>query len=135
VAVLVSVFSSSFTALLQPLMAVSRLKRREMTTDEDVYEFRLNPALNRLLLAVLRAEVGMALAGVRRPAGDSRIVAGRPVSIFLRCKSAEESVCFLVLCTQGRRGERGCAAAFGRRPGYEDVGRVVENGPCRPTGS
>ena len=76
-------FSSSFTALLLPLMAASRLKRHEKTkagtTDEDVYEIRLNPVLNRLLLAVLRAEVGMTLAGIRWPAGGSRIVVARAV--------------------------------------------------------
>jgi SAM-dependent methyltransferase len=75
-------FSSSFTALLLPLMAASRLKRQEKTkagtTDEDVYEIR-NPVLNRLLLAVLRAEVGMTLAGIRWPAGGSRIVVARAV--------------------------------------------------------
>jgi SAM-dependent methyltransferase len=72
-------FSSSFTALLLPLMAASRLKRRAKKTDEDIYEFRLNPALNRFFLEVLHAEVRMALAGVRWPAGGSRIVVGRAV--------------------------------------------------------
>jgi SAM-dependent methyltransferase len=72
-------FSSSFTALLLPLMAASRLKRRQKTTDEDAYEFKLNPALNRLLLAVLSAEVEMTLAGIRWPAGGSRIVVARAV--------------------------------------------------------
>ena len=72
-------FSSSFTALLLPLMAASRLKGRGKTPDEDVYEFRLNPALNRLLLEVLRAEVRMTLAGVGWPAGGSRVVVARAV--------------------------------------------------------
>ena len=40
-------FSSSFTTLLLPLMAVSRLKGRGKKPDEDIYEFRLKPALNR----------------------------------------------------------------------------------------
>jgi SAM-dependent methyltransferase len=69
-------FSSSFTALLLPLMAASRL-RRDKRSDDDVYEFRLNPAVNRLFLETLRAEVRLTLAGVRWPAGGSRIVVAR----------------------------------------------------------
>jgi SAM-dependent methyltransferase len=72
-------FSSSFTALLLPLMAASRLKRRGTEPDEDVYELRLNPAVNRLLLQILRAEVHMTLAGIRWAAGGSRVVVGRAV--------------------------------------------------------
>jgi SAM-dependent methyltransferase len=72
------VFSSSFTALLLPLMATSRL-RPDKRSDEDVYEFELNPAINRILLETLRAEVRMTLAGFRWPAGGSRIVVGRAV--------------------------------------------------------
>ena len=72
-------FSSSFTALLLPLMAASRLKRRGKETDEGIYEFRLNPAVNRLFLGILHAEVRMTLAGVRWPAGGSRVMVGRAV--------------------------------------------------------
>ncbi|MEH2561441.1 class I SAM-dependent methyltransferase [Bradyrhizobium sp. AZCC 2289] len=72
-------FSSSFTALLLPLMAASRLKNRGKKTTEDIYEFKLNPALNRIFLEVLRAEVGITLAGVRWPAGGSRIVVGQAI--------------------------------------------------------
>jgi SAM-dependent methyltransferase len=72
-------FSSSFTALLLPLMAASRLKRRGKETDEDIYELRLNSALNRLFLEILHAEVRITLAGVHWPAGGSRIVVGRAV--------------------------------------------------------
>jgi SAM-dependent methyltransferase len=72
-------FSSSFAALLLPLMAVSRLKGHGKKPDEDIYEFRLNPALNRLLLEVLYVEVRMTLAGVRWPAGGSRVVVARAV--------------------------------------------------------
>lgn len=71
-------FSSSFTALLLPLMAASRL-RRDKAADEDVYEFRLNPSVNRLFLEILRAEVRMTLAGVRWPAGGSRVVVARAI--------------------------------------------------------
>jgi SAM-dependent methyltransferase len=70
-------FSSSFTALLLPLMAASRLHRKKK--DEDAYEFSPNPAVNRVLLQVLRAEVRMTLAGFNWPAGGSRIVVGRAV--------------------------------------------------------
>lgn len=71
------VFSSSFTALLLPLMAASRLRGGK--SDEDAYEFKLNPVLNRLFLETLRAEVRMTLAGVPWPAGGSRVVVGRAV--------------------------------------------------------
>ncbi len=70
-------FSSSFTALLLPLMAASRLKKTK--DEEKPYEFSLNPALNHLLLQILRAEVRFTLAGVRWPLGGSRIVVGRAV--------------------------------------------------------
>jgi SAM-dependent methyltransferase len=73
-------FSSSFTALLLPLMAISRLKDRGKGAEEDMdREFKVNPHVNRLLTAILRAEVGMTLAGWRWPAGGSRIVVGRAV--------------------------------------------------------
>ena len=67
------VFSSSFTALLLPLMAASRL-RGDKRSDEDVYEFKVNPAINRVFLETLYAEVRMTLAGVGWPAGGSRVV-------------------------------------------------------------
>ena len=72
-------FSSSFTALLLPLMAVSRLKRRGKETEEDIYEFRMNPAVNRLFFEIMHAEVRMTLAGICWLAGGSRIVVGRAV--------------------------------------------------------
>jgi hypothetical protein len=73
-------FSSSFTALLLPLMAASRLRGRGKETDDDVSrEFTLNRHLNNIFTAVLRAEVRMTLAGWRWPAGGSRIVVGRAV--------------------------------------------------------
>jgi SAM-dependent methyltransferase len=73
-------FSSSFTALLLPLMAASRLKRRGSEQNGDGFrEFKLNPYINRLFTAILRAEVRMTLAGWRWPAGGSRIVVARAV--------------------------------------------------------
>jgi SAM-dependent methyltransferase len=73
-------FSSSFTALLLPLMAASRLKGRGKTDNDDIdREFTLSPGVNSLLIAVLRAEIRMTLAGLNWPAGGSRIVVGRAI--------------------------------------------------------
>jgi SAM-dependent methyltransferase len=72
-------FSSSFTASLLPLMAASRLRGRKPTNDDIFHEFRLNPGVNRLFTAILRAEIRLTLAGTRWPAGGSRIVVGRAV--------------------------------------------------------
>ncbi|MBR1277681.1 methyltransferase domain-containing protein [Bradyrhizobium sp. AUGA SZCCT0283] len=70
-------FSSSFTALLLPLMAASRLRRNK--ADEDAYEFRLNSTVNQILLRALQSEVAMTLAGVRWAAGGSRVVVARAI--------------------------------------------------------
>jgi SAM-dependent methyltransferase len=73
-------FSSSFTAWLLPLMAISRLKSCGKKQDEDIHrEFKVNPHVNRLFTVVLGAEVRMTLAGWSWPAGGSRIVVGRAV--------------------------------------------------------
>jgi SAM-dependent methyltransferase len=74
-------FSSSFTALLLPLMAASRLKGgAENGQDGDrFHEFRLNRHVNNVLTAILRMEVRMTLAGMKWPAGGSRVVVGRAV--------------------------------------------------------
>lgn len=70
-------FSTSFTSLLLPMMAISRLKKKK--ADEDAYEFKLNPVLNVLLLRLLRFEVRLTLAGLRWPAGGSRVVVARAI--------------------------------------------------------
>jgi len=73
-------FSSSFTALLLPLMAASRLKGRGKVNNDDIdREFTLSPGINNLLISVLRAEIRMTLAGLNWPAGGSRIVVGRAI--------------------------------------------------------
>jgi SAM-dependent methyltransferase len=73
-------FSSSFTAVLLPLMAASRLMRRSGKQDGDVFsEFRLNSHVNKAFIAILRLEVRSTLAGLRWPAGGSRIVVARAV--------------------------------------------------------
>jgi SAM-dependent methyltransferase len=73
-------FSSSFTAVLLPLMIMSRLKGRDKDNSDSIdSEFNLNPYINRVFTAVLRAEVRLALAGFSWPAGGSRVVVGRAV--------------------------------------------------------
>jgi SAM-dependent methyltransferase len=73
-------FSSSFTALLLPLMAASRLKGEGKQQDQDPFrEFKINRRLNDLFTAILRAEVRMTLAGWTWPAGGSRIAVARAV--------------------------------------------------------
>ena len=73
-------FSSSFTAMLLPLMAASRLKGKGKNSNDDIdREFNLSPGVNKLLIAVLRAEIRLTLAGFNWPAGGSRIVVGRAV--------------------------------------------------------
>jgi SAM-dependent methyltransferase len=71
-------FSSSFTALLLPLMAASRLRSGEHDGD-GFREFRLNRHVNAALLEILRAEVRLTLAGWSWPAGGSRVVVARAV--------------------------------------------------------
>ena len=73
-------FSSSYTALLLPLMVASRMTGRgKQSSDDPNQEFALNPVVNGLFTAILRAEVRMTLAGLAWPAGGSRIVVGRAV--------------------------------------------------------
>ncbi|MGM4872151.1 class I SAM-dependent methyltransferase [Bradyrhizobium sp. 956_D2_N1_5] len=73
-------FSSSYTSLLLPLMVASRLKSRGKAGNEEVErEFALDPRVNSIFTTILRAEVRMTLAGLRWPAGGSRIVVGRAV--------------------------------------------------------
>jgi SAM-dependent methyltransferase len=73
-------FSSSYTALLLPLMAANRLRGQGSETEQDVFdEFRLNRHVNRLFTAILHLEVRATLGGVRWPAGGSRIVVARAV--------------------------------------------------------
>ena len=75
-------FSSSYTVILLPLMALSRLKSRANPrhADADVTrEISVSGGLNRCLTALLRAEVSLTLAGIRWPFGGSRIVVARAV--------------------------------------------------------
>ena len=73
-------FSSSFTALLLPLMVASRLGEIGKKRNDDIFhEFRISPFVNRLFTAISRAEIRMTLAGLNWPLGGSRIVVGRAV--------------------------------------------------------
>jgi SAM-dependent methyltransferase len=73
-------FSSSFTALLLPLMAASRMMSRGNEQNGDGFrEFRLNRYVNGVFMAILRTEVRLTLAGGQWPVGGSRIVVARAV--------------------------------------------------------
>jgi SAM-dependent methyltransferase len=75
-------FSSSYTVVLLPLMALSRLKARAnpRRADADVTrEISVSGRLNTALTTLLRAEARLTLAGIRWPVGGSRIVAARAV--------------------------------------------------------
>jgi SAM-dependent methyltransferase len=75
-------FSSSFTAVLLPLLAANRLKARVIPgrADCDIeHEIAPGPWLNGALTAILRAEVRLTLAGLRWPIGGSRVVVARAV--------------------------------------------------------
>lgn len=73
-------FSSSYTALLLPLMVASRLAGTGKKPSDDIFhEFRISPFVNRLFTAISRSEVRMTLAGLKWPLGGSRIVVGRAV--------------------------------------------------------
>jgi hypothetical protein len=60
-------------------MAANRLRRASSEQDDGAItrEFRLNRHVNSLFTAILRAEIGMTLAGMKWPAGGSRVVAAR----------------------------------------------------------
>ncbi|MBU1312767.1 MAG: class I SAM-dependent methyltransferase [Alphaproteobacteria bacterium] len=72
-------FSSSYTAVLLPLMAASRMRRSRPEQLEAMLkrEFDMAAPVNAVLRAVLHTEVTVTLAGLRWPAGGSRIVVGR----------------------------------------------------------
>jgi SAM-dependent methyltransferase len=72
--------SFSYTATLLPLLVASRIKARIRPSPQDLSrEVALHPAVNAALLAILRAEVRLSLAGVRWPAGGSRVIVARAV--------------------------------------------------------
>jgi hypothetical protein len=76
------VFSSSFRAILLPLMAANRFKARLTpgAADTDIQRgTALGPRVNSVLTAILRAEVRLTLAGLRWPLGGSCVVVARAV--------------------------------------------------------
>jgi len=73
------IFSSSYTALLLPVMAANRWRIRYDEAKDELSEFRLNRYINRLFTAILSVEIRATLAGLSWPAGGSRIVVARAV--------------------------------------------------------
>jgi SAM-dependent methyltransferase len=73
------IFSSSYISLLLPMLIVNRLLAGRGKKDPSAIEreFQLAPAVNSILRAITNAEVALTLAGVRWPAGGSRIVVAR----------------------------------------------------------
>ncbi len=74
-------FTSSYNAVLLPLMAASRSLRLTRDEVDNGAELTIGPLANRLLTACLRAEVRLTLAGMRWPLGGSRFVVARALSI------------------------------------------------------
>jgi SAM-dependent methyltransferase len=78
-------WSTSFNALLLPLMMASRtimnLRAYRHARPDPWAEFRIAPWLNRALSSVLRLELSLTAAGIRWPLGGSRfVVAHRPLT-------------------------------------------------------
>ena len=71
--------STSFNALLMPLMLLSRyLRNAKKNEDVDMMaELKLSPLMNRLLAIVLHVEYWFIQFGVRFPLGGSRIIVAR----------------------------------------------------------
>ena len=69
-------WSSSFVSLLLPVLALSRLARRKKAGPEcDPFaEFKLPRWLNACLLGIMRTEIALLKAGIRFPAGGSRVI-------------------------------------------------------------
>jgi SAM-dependent methyltransferase len=76
-------FSASYTALLLPLMAASRL-RGSTKSDSLRREFELPTIVNNWLRAILQLEVSLTLAGIHFPAGGSRVIVATKVDVNAR---------------------------------------------------
>lgn len=73
-------FSSSFTALLLPLMFLSRYTDKRTVEQFDFKrEFLISPSVNSILKSILRIEIFLTRLGFRWPMGGSRIVIGRAI--------------------------------------------------------
>ena len=73
------VWATSFVSLLLPVMAAVRLRKRTAQGEpfDPSAEFRISPAVNRVLAVVLGAEQGLIRRGVRMPAGGSLLLVAR----------------------------------------------------------
>lgn len=73
------VFSSSYIFFLLPMLIVNRLLAGGGKKDRSAIgrEFQLATGINSILGAITNAEVALTLAGMRWPAGGSRIVVAR----------------------------------------------------------
>lgn len=76
-------FSDSFTSVLLPAMAASRLSQRlsraPAPSNQDIIEkeFRISPGVNAILRKVQRFEHTMRQFGMRLPCGGSRVIVAR----------------------------------------------------------
>jgi SAM-dependent methyltransferase len=78
-------FSSSYAVVLLPLMAVSRRASRKSGASEEESrrlvesELQVSSVVNRMLSAMLHAEVALTQRGMRWPIGGSRVVVSRRI--------------------------------------------------------
>lgn len=75
-------FSTSYTAFLLPLMALSRMLSRFVGRERDVrevarQEFEISTFTNSVLTRLLNAEVALTKRGMRWPAGGSRVIVAK----------------------------------------------------------
>ena len=71
-------YSTSFVSLLLPALYLSRRRMREAPTEHDPFaEFRIPRWMDVVLGAVMAVERMLLLAGIRLPAGGSRLVVAR----------------------------------------------------------
>ena len=71
--------STSFVSLLLPAMLASRSRGQKGREFDPVDEFRIGPAMNRALEAVMGIERAMIRLGLSLPVGGSRLVVARRV--------------------------------------------------------
>lgn len=74
------VFSTSFVSLLLPLLYLSRRKKRTGGENAIEEEMSVSGVTNEILYRLLQAEGALIRAGLRFPAGGSRLVAARAIA-------------------------------------------------------
>jgi hypothetical protein len=72
--------TTSFVALLLPLMMMSRLARYDKPKDIHA-EFRINPWLNRILELIMGFERRLIQAGFNMAIGGSRLVVAKKIEV------------------------------------------------------